>query len=76
MQENQNETGYAGSWWRYPPLRNALLAGLIAGVGFVLAYLDFIPERVENVFYWIAIPLGGWHWTREGIEKLIEKREI
>lgn len=40
MQENQNETGYAGSWWRYPPLRNALLAGLIAGVGFVLAYLD------------------------------------
>ncbi|MBI2782528.1 MAG: cation-translocating P-type ATPase [Gammaproteobacteria bacterium] len=76
MQENKNENGFAGSWWRYPPLRNALIAGLIAGVGFTLAYLGFIAERVENVFYWIAIPLGGWHWTREGIEKLIQKREI
>lgn len=76
MQENKDENGYAGSWWRYPPLRNALVAGLVAGVGFTLAYLGLIPERIENVFYWIAIPLGGWHWTREGIEKLIEKREI
>lgn len=70
MQENQNETGFAGSWRRYPPLRNALIAGLIAGVGFTLAYFGFIAERVENVFYWIAIALGGRHWTREGIKKL------
>lgn len=71
-----HEDGFDGPWWRYPPLRNTLVAGLIVGVGFALAHLGFIPERIENVFYWFAIPLGGWHWTREGIEKLVEEREI
>jgi len=70
------DDGFDGPWWRYPPLRNALLAGLIAGTGFGLAHLGFIPERFENIFYWFAIPLGGWHWTREGIEKLIEEKEV
>ncbi len=70
------DDGFDGPWWRYPPLRNALISGLIAGTGFVLAHLGMIPESVENVFYWIAIPLGGWHWTREGIEKLVEEREV
>ncbi len=70
------DDGFEGPWWRYPPLRNALLAGLIAGAGFGLAHLGFIPEGIENIFYWIAIPLGGWHWTREGIEELFEEREV
>jgi len=70
------DDGFDGPWWRYPPLRNALLSGLIAGTGFALAHLGLIPERIENVIYWFAIPLGGWHWTREGIEKLIAEREI
>ncbi|OGI38113.1 MAG: ATPase [Candidatus Muproteobacteria bacterium RBG_16_62_13] len=74
--EHTSQPGFDGPWWRYPPLRNALIAGLIAGVGFVLAHLGFIPQRIENVFYWIAIPLGGWHWTREGIEKLVEAKEV
>ena len=71
-----DESGFEGSWWNYSPLRNALAAGLIAGIGFALAHLGLIAESVENVFYWVAIPLGGWHWTREGIEKLIQEREI
>ena len=71
-----HEDGFDGPWWRYPPLRNALLSGLIAGAGFVLAHLGLIAESVENVFYWVAIPLGGWHWTREGIEKLFEEKEV
>ena len=45
-----HEDGFDGPWWRYPPLRNALLAGLIAGAGFVLAHLGLIAESVENVF--------------------------
>ncbi|BAU49688.1 cadmium transporter ATPase [Sulfurifustis variabilis] len=65
-----------GSWWRYPPLRNALAAGLIAAAGFVLAHVRLIPEGIENFFYWVAIPLGGWHWAREGIEELVREREV
>ena len=74
--KEMHEDGFDGSWWRYPPLRNALIAGLIAGTGFVLAHLGLFGQGIENIFYWIAIPLGGWHWTREGIEKLIEEREV
>ncbi|BAV33256.1 ATPase [Sulfuricaulis limicola] len=76
MTESSDDHGFEGPWWLYPPLRNALLAGLIAAVGFALAHLGFLPERIENIFYWLAIPLGGWHWTREGIEKLIEDKEV
>ncbi len=76
MTDEHQEGSFDGPWWRYPPLRNALLSGLIAGAGFVLAHLGLITETAENVFYWLAIPLGGWHWTREGIEKLIEEKEV
>lgn len=71
-----DDDSFDGPWWRYPPLRNALLAGLIAGMGFVLAHLGFLPQSIENILYWLAIPLGGWHWTREGIEKLVEEKEV
>jgi len=76
MSARPDDNGFAGPWWLYPPLRNALAAGLIAGAGFLLAYLGFISQPIENVFYWLAIPLGGWHWTREGIEKLIADKEV
>ncbi|MCL5668796.1 MAG: cation-transporting P-type ATPase, partial [Gammaproteobacteria bacterium] len=75
-EDKHDEAGFEGRWWRYPPLRNALAAGLIAGAGFALAHLGFIAESAENVFYWLAIPLGGWHWAREGLEKLAKEREV
>ncbi|MFZ5876133.1 MAG: heavy metal translocating P-type ATPase [Nitrospirota bacterium] len=68
--------GFEGPWWRFLVLRNALAAGLIAGAGFLLAHGGLITDTVENVFYWVAIPLGAWHWTREGIEDLIEEKKI
>jgi Cd2+/Zn2+-exporting ATPase len=76
MTDLHEASGFDGPWWRYSPLRNALLSGLIAGMGFMAAHLGFISETAENIFYWLAIPLGGWHWTREGIEKLVEDKEV
>lgn len=67
---------FEGSWWQYPPLRNALLAALVAGAGFVLAHLQIVGGNVENAFYWLAIPLGGWHWMREAVEELVREREV
>lgn len=32
-----------------------------------------MPPSVRTA---VAIPVGGWHWMREGIEKLIVEREI
>lgn len=41
MEKDSND-GFDGSWWRYPPLRNALLSGLLAGAGFVLAHAGLV----------------------------------
>jgi len=67
---------FDGPWWLYPPLRNAMLAGVIAFSGFLLSYFSTLSEGVANLLYWIAIPLGGFFWAKEGIEELVEEREI
>ncbi len=67
---------YTGPWWFYPPLRNALAAGLIALSGFILGYLSLLNEDIVNLLYWVAIPLGGYFWAKEGLEELIEEHVI
>ncbi len=67
---------FKGSWWEHPVLRNTLLAGIIASFAFLFSHLGFISQLIENLLYGISIPLGGYHWAREGIEKLIRKRVI
>ncbi|MGD9951525.1 MAG: heavy metal translocating P-type ATPase [Burkholderiales bacterium] len=73
---DDKQDGYSGPWWRYPPLFSAILAGLVAGGSFAAAHIGLISEALENVGYWIAIPLGGWHWMREGLEELLQEREV
>lgn len=74
--EERHQDGFEGQWWEYPILRNALMAGVLAGVGFVLAHAGFISEQVELIFYAVAIPLGGYHWAREAVEELFTEHEI
>ncbi len=76
MNEHRNRAESRQAWYRYPPLRNALAAGSIALAGFGLAHLGLVERDFERVFYWIAIPLGGFHWVREGIEELVREREV
>ena len=56
--EERHQDGFEGQWWEYPILRNALMAGVLAGVGFVLAHTGFISEQVELVFM-----LWRYHWA-------------
>ena len=67
---------YEGPWWGFPPLRNALAAGIVALAGFLLARAGLIPESWETPFYWLAIPLGAWYWAQEGVEELVEDHEV
>src|SRR3990172_6824761 len=77
MEKREKEEIFEGKWYAHPPLRNALIAGLIAGIAFVLAHVDrVIPSSFEITLYAVAILLGGYHWSREGIEGLLEEREI
>jgi Cd2+/Zn2+-exporting ATPase len=77
MGTKEHVRSYEGRWYAYPPLRNALIAGLVAGITFLLAHIDrLIPLSIEMFLYTLAILLGGYHWGREGIEKLIEEKAI
>ena len=77
--EERIRAGFEGPWWSHPPLRNALVSGVIAGAGFVLAHRGLIGEIAENAFYWLAIPVGAYHWAlaEESFESIrVERYKI
>jgi Cd2+/Zn2+-exporting ATPase len=74
--DGDDDGGYDGEWYGFPPLRNALIAGVIAGIGLILGHLGIIPELYENLFFLVAIPIGAYHWAREGFEELIHEHAI
>jgi len=58
-------------------MRNALIAGGLTSVAFISThFIKEMPSFFEIPFYIAAILIGGYHWTREGIEELIKEREI
>jgi heavy metal translocating P-type ATPase len=76
MSANSHHETYEGPWWRYPLLRNALLAAVVAVAGFALAHVGVITEFVERLFYFTAIPIGGYHWAREAIENFFREHTV
>ncbi len=76
MSEKEPEIGFDGKWYAHPPMRNALISGVIAGVAFALAHLQLVANRIEIGMYIAAIAIGGYHWAREGIEELLKERKI
>lgn len=73
---SHGQDGFSGPWWRFPPLRNALLSGLLAGIGFLAAHFGLISKGMEIGIYLLVIAVGGYYWVREGLEKLLREREI
>ncbi|MDX2300463.1 MAG: heavy metal translocating P-type ATPase [Xanthomonadaceae bacterium] len=74
--KEMREDGFAGPWWQFPALRNALVAGIVAGLAFALERMGAIAHHNAMWAYIAAIPLGAWYWAREGVEELIEEREV
>lgn len=76
MEKRANKVIFEGRWYSHPPLRNALLAGLLAGAAFGLAHSGVISALAEIRIYAVAILLGGFHWGREGLEGLFREKEV
>lgn len=68
--------GFEGKWYTHPVLRNTLLATLLTAITYALAHTEIINPTVEKILFGIAIVVGGYHWAQEGIEELLECREI
>ena len=71
-----DDDGFDGPWWQYPLLRNGLIAGALAAVGFVLESREMLTPWLPRALYLVAMPLAGYHWAREAIEELIREREV
>ncbi len=67
---------FHGRWYAFAPLRNALIAGIIAGIAFALAHLGVIERLPEIVAYAVAIAIGGYHWILEAIEDVFHEHEV
>jgi len=70
------DTPAAAVWYRFPPLRNALVAAVLAAAAWALARSGHVDRHAEIGAFATAIVLGGWHWTREALETLVEERAI
>ena len=68
--DDDDEEAYEGPWWKFPPMRNALVSGLFLALGFVADQFDLVPHEVSIGLYIVAALLGALHWGREALEAL------
>ena len=61
--------------YRFGPLRNAIAAGLLLGIGIGLEALD-APEGIAIAVFLLVIPVGAWFFAQEGWEEFVEEREV
>ncbi len=68
------EEPYRGPWWGFPPLRNALLSGVVLAAAFGLERFEVIPGGAAIGMYVVASVLGASHWGREAVEAITRPR--
>jgi len=76
VSHSEDKELFEGKWYAHPVLRNALIAGGLTGLAYALGHLGFISPVMETALYAVAVPLGGYHWMREGIEEFIKEKEV
>lgn len=74
MERNKEKEIFEGKWYTHPSMRNALISGVLTSIAFSLAHLKIIPFYWETVIFIIAIIIGSYHWSLEGIEELFKEK--
>ena len=75
--DDHNEVeGFEGPWYRFPPMRNALVAGVLLVVGWLIERFTGFSAYVPIAVFVLGILVGAYYWAREGFEELIEEREV
>ena len=63
-------------WYRYPPVRNSLIAAVITIVTFSFDISVHLQWYISIPAYLVSIVIGGFYWMKEGIEEVTEKHEV
>jgi len=61
--------------WRNLQVVTSALSGFLLASGFLGSMLG-LSSLLEISFYLLAVVIGGWYFIREGIETLLEERQI
>ena len=67
---------FEGPWYLFPPMRNALVAGALLLVGWLIERFTDAPGYVPVGVFVLAIVVGAYYWVREGFEEFVEEREV
>lgn len=63
-----------GPWWRFRPLQFAIVSGILLTATFALDRSGALPTAPTVGLYVVSALLGGFHWAREALEALGERR--
>lgn len=66
---------FSGPWWRFPPMRAALLSGAIVAAAWLGGHV-FGLRRLEPWGYAFAALVGGRHFFREAATELWTERAV
>jgi len=75
-EDEEHEAAHAGPWWTYPPILGAIVSGVLLAVAWLGDISGVLPDPLPIVLYVASIPFGGYWWAREGLEELVEEREV
>ena len=73
--ELEERLSWREATYRFPPLRNALAAAVLTVAGVAAGWLG-APGAVSLALFLAAIAIGGFFFAREGLEELVEEREV
>lgn len=74
--DTEREGTHPGRWWTYPPILGAIASGVLLAVAWLGDTSGVLATPIPIVLYVASIPFGGYWWVREGLEELVEEREI
>jgi Cd2+/Zn2+-exporting ATPase len=75
-EDEEREAGHTGPWWTYPPIIGAAISGLLLAAGWLGSISGVLPDPLPIAFFVASMPFGGYWWAREGLEELVEEREV
>lgn len=75
MREHTHHDEFSGPWWRFPPMRAALLSGILVVITWLAGHLGGF-KSLEPLGYIAAAVIGGRHFFQEAVERLYREHEV